>query len=286
MKAGHLALLCVDGKVNVAFEGRKEGAELLDGVLLAGERPVGQVRGGVASFVAQDQWPQEKTEKLRQSGFTLRKLRDPQFADDVRHEPLVNALLHADGPVLEIAAGPSGGHFPLLLRHRPDTDLLVNDISPGILGLWRDSLDAQGAGPNVSLVAFDATAMPLRDGHFAGISSVLGFGSVSPCQKAIREAHRVLRHGGVLCATELVMSANTVEQMPTSVRDSWMERIPITQLGLRAYLENEGFLVETYRRDYLRDGDPAEDPPAKVAAEHGLTLRWESEWIVARKCHS
>ncbi len=283
MRSEHLPLIRVAGVSSISFEGTQDGDELLNGSLLAAGQPVAHVRDGVASFIDRDPWASETLEQYGRDRFTTARFRQPQFLADPRHEPLMQALLAAEEPILEVAIGFGGGNLPLILRRRPKAQVIVNDLSAGVLHLWRVALREEQTGDRVSFVAFNATSAPLRDESVGVISSVAGLSNIHDGEQALRECLRVLRPGGVLCAAEIVYSVDSLEQLPAEVTDEWRKYSAVSVKGIVALVERELMDIESSRREYWRKANTEQDGVAEVALRHGVELDFEMEWVVARK---
>ncbi|MDP2857316.1 MAG: hypothetical protein Q8P50_04980 [Bacillota bacterium] len=76
-------------------------------------------------------------------------------------EPFVAEMAASDWLVMEIAAGPGGGHMPRVVLANPHARLLVNDLSHTVLEGWSNALKQYGVGERATFAAFDARRMPL-----------------------------------------------------------------------------------------------------------------------------
>ena len=88
-----------------------------------------------------------------------------------------DCLASVNGPILEIAAGPGGGNFTVVLQRNPDSLVIVNDISKKVLELWKQFLCKTQDYPNVVLAAFDARPNVMKNTSIEAVSSMAG-----PCR--------------------------------------------------------------------------------------------------------
>jgi SAM-dependent methyltransferase len=89
------------------------------------------------------------------------------YAPSFRPHPLAAAalgLLSADGPVLELAAGPSGSALLAAARGRPVTAVDVSDVG---LGLLAAEASRRGLGDRLTLVEADLATWEPRPGQYA-----------------------------------------------------------------------------------------------------------------------
>jgi ubiquinone/menaquinone biosynthesis C-methylase UbiE len=102
--------------------------------------------------------------------------------------------------VLEIGAG-SGAVAERLLLKNPELAITAMDIDPHMTAAAADRLLPY---PNASARTADATAMPFADNSFDSVVSCLMLHHIIDWERAIAEAARVLRHGGVFVGYDLV----------------------------------------------------------------------------------
>lgn len=270
----------------LTFSGRREGAELVDGRLMAGPQTVADVVGGIVSFATDvKRWSESDVARLRERQVIPRawdKAADrgripklDEFCDELAAQP---------GAILEIAAGPGGGNMPGILQRNSQAKILANDASPDVLRLWQAFLRPRGVGANCCFAVFDARCMPLRDRSIAAVSSVSGFGNVEGWRTAVWEAHRVLIDGGFLYSCDLVIDADDFDRFPAELKMRWSgeEHETLTR-GLTPALVQCGFQIVESLTEFHRKGDPAEDGVAERALEYGATFRWNREIIKAQK---
>jgi ubiquinone/menaquinone biosynthesis C-methylase UbiE len=150
----------------------------------------------------------------------------------------------AEGDILEIAVG-SGRNLPL---YPAGTKLTAVELSPEMLKLAREKADAAAA--EVDLRLGDAQALDFPDQSFDTIVCCLALCTIPDPNRAVREAHRVLRPGGSFRALEHVRSPGRIVRGiqraidPLSVRfaGDHVVREPLE------YLRPAGFEIEQLDR--------------------------------------
>ncbi len=277
MNAAYLSCfqLPSDVQAPLAFEGERQGDELLNGRILAGGQVAGRVENGVAVFgEAQTHWSAGKIEKLRRERTIARswKRETGKFCEE---------LAAIDGVILEIAAGPGGGNLPPVLHRNRRARMIVNDVSPGVLQLWRELLAEIGEGPNVCFAAFDACEPFLRAGSIAAVSGPGALGNIEHPGKALREVRRALQPRGILFVADSFLTPDDWPRMPAECRE-WLEQIP-GMAGWAGLVEQAGLAVEFRTVVPGRPLDPENDGLAVRAAEFGAILNVDYEYIKARR---
>ncbi len=106
-----------------------------------------------------------------------------------------------DGEVLEIGSG-SGAMAARILERFPGARLTASDYDESIVAVARDALARFGNRARVGRA--DASALPLPDESFDAVVSFIMLHHVVEWEKAIGEAVRVLRPGGVLVGYDLL----------------------------------------------------------------------------------
>lgn len=106
-----------------------------------------------------------------------------------------------DGDVLEIGGG-GGAMAEQLLGRFQGTQLMVTDHDEAMVAPARPRL--RRFGERVRVEPADATALPYADGTFDGVVSFIMLHHVLEWEKALAEAVRVLRPGGVLVGYDLL----------------------------------------------------------------------------------
>ena len=108
-----------------------------------------------------------------------------------------NALASIDPPIvprviLDIGSGSGNSVFPLLERF-PDAFIVATDISPQLLAILRDELQARGHDDRVALVCMDASTNPYRSGVFDLAVGAAVLHHVIEPERVIRACEQALR---------------------------------------------------------------------------------------------
>ena len=115
--------------------------------------------------------------------------------------PWVLKGVRLDGDVLEIGAG-SGAIAAALLHAAPNLRMTVTDYDDAMVAAADRRLAM--AGRQVTVRRADATALPFADDSFDMVLSVLMLHHVVEWERALAEAARVLRPGGLLVGADLL----------------------------------------------------------------------------------
>jgi ubiquinone/menaquinone biosynthesis C-methylase UbiE len=107
------------------------------------------------------------------------------------------------GDTLEIGTG-SGAMASVLLERFPSMRLRGTDVDPAMVESARARLAPFGA--RVTVEQADATSLPFPTGRFDAVVSFIMLHHVIDWERALGEAARVLRPGGVLFGYDLVES--------------------------------------------------------------------------------
>jgi ubiquinone/menaquinone biosynthesis C-methylase UbiE/uncharacterized protein YbaR (Trm112 family) len=111
--------------------------------------------------------------------------------------------------ILEIACG-RGMFFKQFIRSRQGSGIYIaTDFSLSVLQSDLRWLRKNGLDEQVTLMAFDAKAMPFRDSSFSAIVSNLGFSNIRNGEKAVNEAFRILTPDGILVTNFMFTSEQT-----------------------------------------------------------------------------
>ena len=105
------------------------------------------------------------------------------------------------GKLLEIGGG-SGAMAAAIAAKHPNLELTVTDYDPAMVDQAAKRLSRHH--PQITVRQADATALPFEDGRFDTVVSFIMLHHVGRWEKAIAEAARVLRPGGVLVGYDLV----------------------------------------------------------------------------------
>jgi demethylmenaquinone methyltransferase/2-methoxy-6-polyprenyl-1,4-benzoquinol methylase len=96
---------------------------------------------------------------------------------------------------LDVAGGTGDVAFRIAEAGGATTDVTVLDINPHMLAVGRDRADARGL-QGLDFVEANAEQLPFPDKTFDGYTIAFGIRNVPRIDKALAEAHRVLRRGG------------------------------------------------------------------------------------------
>jgi SAM-dependent methyltransferase len=234
------------------------------GVMVYSEgRPVARVENGVIDFTSGHTWSESRLARLREQD----RIRRNWFNEweHARSLPartrICERALQTGGPILELAAGPGGGNLSPLLHMDPGVPLIVNDIEPALLHMWREFLEEQlgytvhtvdtvspnrvneitsVSGPssakdtftaidpfNLCLVAFDACReWPVLDGAIACVSSMVGLSHLEgTADKVLFQLARVLKPGGILVGIEIQFTQDTIMRVPDELKQACRQGI-------------------------------------------------------------
>lgn len=95
---------------------------------------------------------------------------------------------------LDVAGGTGDVAFRVAEAGGPKTSVTVADINAGMLAVGRERAGKQGAG-RVDFVEANAEALPFADESYDGYTIAFGIRNVPRIERALAEAHRVLRPG-------------------------------------------------------------------------------------------
>ena len=277
---------------DIRFHGELDDAgHLRKGMLSAGDHVVGYVESGIASLVAPHlNWPEEQLAGLRRHRSIPRAWEETWAAPEPANETLVatqpaaaaalERLAETEGLVLEIGAGPGGGLTPALLQRQPDRAVLMNELSIGILRLWKDHLAAVGAGRNVMFVAYDACTDAMRPGSVAAVSDWMGTSNTPDECAALSAAWGALTPGGLMVSVSLRRNAEDIARLPESFRKRWASGLRTTW---RPAFEEAGFVIQTCEVFGERVQPPEDSGFSQAAHDLGYEVRMAFEYIVAMK---
>lgn len=132
------------------------------------------------------------------------------------------------GIIVEIGAGPGGGYMPYVLKANPDSTVIISDISPTVVSEWKSYLDKTFDSPNVHYAVFNFCCMPFADNSVDVISDGGGIGNCENGDKpkALKEAYRVLKPGGILVTSTGFVDKETLSALPVDVQKVLIEKRP------------------------------------------------------------
>jgi len=117
------------------------------------------------------------------------------------HRLWKNALVDVANPrpgekFLDVAGGTGDIAFRLLERQGDRPDVTVCDINPAMLAVGRDRAVDRGLLKGLTWTTGDAESLPFPDRSFDGYTIAFGLRNVTDIDRALAEAHRVLKPGG------------------------------------------------------------------------------------------
>ncbi len=150
----------------------------------------------------------------------------------------------ARGDVLEIAVG-TGRNFRF---YGPDVRLTGIDITPATLEIARGR--ARAVGRDIDIREGDAQALEFPDESFDTVVSSLALCSIPDPDRAVAEAKRVLRRGGLFLALEHVRSPGTIVRAVQRLLDPLSVRFQADHLVREPLdpLERHGFQIVELQR--------------------------------------
>lgn len=111
--------------------------------------------------------------------------------------------------ILEIACGRGNFFKPFLQSRKSNAVYVASDFSPTVLRSNYGWAKKNSLENDVTLIAFDAKAMPFRDNSIPAVVSNLGFPNIRNDGKAVEEAFRVLISSGILITNFMLTMKET-----------------------------------------------------------------------------
>lgn len=97
---------------------------------------------------------------------------------------------------LDVAGGTGDVGFRILRAGGPNVRVTLADISPEMLGEGRKRAEADGLLGRCAFSVANAETLPFADKTFDGYTIAFGIRNVTHIDRALSEAHRVLKPGG------------------------------------------------------------------------------------------
>jgi demethylmenaquinone methyltransferase/2-methoxy-6-polyprenyl-1,4-benzoquinol methylase len=167
------------------------------------------------------------------------------------HRLWKNALVDVLAPrrgekFLDVAGGTGDIAFRIVQRLGGEADVTICDINPAMLEVGRDRAVDRGLLHGLTWATGDAENLPFPDRAFDAYTIAFGLRNVTDIDKALREAHRVLRPGGRFYCLEF----SKVTSAPVGrVYDAYSERaLPFFGRVIAKDAESYRYLHESIRR--------------------------------------
>lgn len=176
--------------------------------------------------------------------------------------------------VLDVAGGT--GDIAFRLRERADCRVTICDINWQMLREGKNRATDKNLRSGISFVCGDAENLPIHDSSVDAYTIAFGIRNVTHIDKALAEAHRVLRTGGRFFCLEFGHLPNTPLQ---KLYDAYsFSAIPLIGKLVTGDKDSYQYLVESIRRF------PKQDEFAKMIKNAGFAkVRYHnlSQGIVA-----
>ena len=98
--------------------------------------------------------------------------------------------------VLDVAGGTGDIAFRFRKKMGPKADITICDLTRGMLEVGRDRALDRGWIESFEWVTGNAEKLPFPDNHFDIYTIAFGLRNVTHIDKALKEAHRILKPGG------------------------------------------------------------------------------------------
>lgn len=184
---------------------------------------------------------------------------NPGFSSDPSHPPAQH--------ILDIAGGTGDIAFRHLnhahvVNRNPNVRVTISDINPDMLAVGKQRSQALPAGQQAALSFLEANAEDLRTAGVPDASVDLytvafGIRNFSNIPAALREAHRVLKPGGVLAVLEFSKADRWTPLFAAAYRRWSFGAIPLIGQLVAGDRDSYQYLVESIERfpsqDEFRD---------------------------------
>jgi demethylmenaquinone methyltransferase/2-methoxy-6-polyprenyl-1,4-benzoquinol methylase len=148
--------------------------------------------------------------------------------------------------VLDMAGGTGDIAFRIVEKSERHAHVTVSDINASMLGVGRERAEKRGLSANLDFVEANAEELPFESNRFDAYTIAFGIRNVPRIDKALKEAHRVLKPGGRI----LVLEFSAVE-MPVldKIYDAFsFHLIPLMGRAIAGDAEPYRYLVESIRK--------------------------------------
>ncbi|WP_176083592.1 bifunctional demethylmenaquinone methyltransferase/2-methoxy-6-polyprenyl-1,4-benzoquinol methylase UbiE [Martelella sp. HB161492] len=169
------------------------------------------------------------------------------------HRAWKNAMIAALNPrpdpdyhVLDVAGGTGDIAFRIIEASGGLAKATVLDINGSMLGVGEERARKKGLADNLTFVEANAEALPFEDKTFDAYTIAFGIRNVPHIEKALAEAHRVLKRGGRLLVLEF---SELDSPLIDKVYDLWsFQAIPAIGKAITGDGEPYRYLVESIRK--------------------------------------
>lgn len=180
----------------------------------------------VACFVEEPAYNREWIKVLRKGNWIEKNWKDDISFLGKRKKEVLDMVSACKGLVMEIGAGPGCGFMREILQVNPDVNAIIIDLSPFVVKEWKRVLDQELNSPSISYAAFNFCDMPLPDGCIDIITDGGGIFNTEEGtkEKALKEAYRVLKPGGVLITSVAFVNKETLYALPMEAQKVLLEK--------------------------------------------------------------
>ena len=180
----------------------------------------------VACFVEEPAYNREWIKVLREGNWIEKNWKDDISFLGKRKKEVLDMVLSCKGLVMEIVAGPGCGFMREILQVNPDVNAIITDLSPFVVKEWKRILDRELNSPSISYAAFNFCDIPLPDGCIDIITDGGGIFNTEEGtkEKALKEAYRVLKPGGVLITSVAFVNKETLYALPMEAQKVLLEK--------------------------------------------------------------
>ena len=147
---------------------------------------------------------------------------------------------------IDVAGGTGDIAFRIVEASKKEALGTVLDINGSMLGVGKERAEKRGLAANLEFVEANAEELPFEDKSFDAYTIAFGIRNVPDIDKALREAHRVLKRGGRFLCLEF-----SEVQMPVldKLYEAWsFNGIPKMGQAIAGDGEPYRYLVESIRK--------------------------------------
>lgn len=109
--------------------------------------------------------------------------------------------------ILDVATG-TGDLAIALARAIGEASVIGADLSEGMIKVGREKVSRAGLDGRITLQAADCLALPFANGEFDALTVAYGVRNFADIPAGLREMHRVIKPGGMVCIVELSTPVN------------------------------------------------------------------------------